>query len=216
MLVALCPYGTISTLVGVPAVITQNKRFLFMNSIQATRLRKGNLVKMNNELYRVLDVTHLTPGKGKAFVQSRMRHVKAGTQLDHKFRSVDVVERAVLDDREMQFTYRDGETFHFMDLETYDQLEMTADTLGDSVHYLLPEATIKVSMFEGEAVGLDLPSSVDLSVTETAPAIKGATANAQLKPATLETGLVVHVPPFISDGDIVRVSTETGEYQSRA
>ena len=149
-------------------------------------------------------------------MQSRMRHVKAGTQLDHKFRSVDVVERAVLDDREMQFTYRDGDTFHFMDLETYDQLEMTVDTLGDSVHYLLPEATIKVSMFEGEAIGLDLPSSVDLSVTETAPAIKGATANAQLKPATLETGLVVHVPPFISDGDIVRVSTETGEYQSRA
>jgi len=149
-------------------------------------------------------------------VQSRMRHVKAGTQLDHKFRSVDVVERAVLDDREMQFTYRDGDTFHFMDLETYDQLEMTVDMLGDSVHYLLPEATIKVSMFEGEAIGLDLPSSVDLSVTETAPAIKGATANAQLKPATLETGLVIHVPPFISDGDIVRVSTETGEYQSRA
>ena len=149
-------------------------------------------------------------------MQSRMRHVKAGTQLDHKFRSVDVVERAVLDDREMQFTYRDGDTFHFMDLETYDQLEMTVDMLGDSVHYLLPEATIKVSMFEGEAIGLDLPSSVDLSVTETAPAIKGATANAQLKPATLETGLVIHVPPFISDGDIVRVSTETGEYQSRA
>ena len=187
-----------------------------MDSIQATRLRKGNLVKMNNELYRVLAVTHLTPGKGKAFVQSRMRNVKAGTQFDHKFRSVDVVERAVLDDREMQFTYRDGDTFHFMDLETYDQLEMTADTLGDSVHYLLPEAIIRVSMFEGEAVGLDLPPSVDLSVTETVPAIKGATANAQLKPATLETGLVGHVPPFVSDGDIVRVSTETGEYQSRA
>ena len=187
-----------------------------MDSIQATRLRKGNLVKMNNELYRVLDVTHLTPGKGKAFVQSRMRNVNAGTHFDHKFRSVDVVERAVLDDREMQFTYRDGDTFHFMDLETYDQLEMTADTLGDSVHYLLPEAIIRVAMFEGEAVGLDLPPSVDLSVTETVPAIKGATANAQLKPATLETGLVVHVPPFVSDGDIVRVSTETGEYQSRA
>ena len=187
-----------------------------MDSIQATRLRKGNLVKMNNELYRVLDVTHLTPGKGKAFVQSRMRNVNAGTHFDHKFRSVDVVERAVLDDREMQFTYRDGDTFHFMDLETYDQLEMTADTLGDSVHYLLPEAIIRVSMFEGEAVGLDLPPGVDLSVTETVPAIKGATANAQLKPATLETGLVVHVPPFVSDGDIVRVSTETGEYQSRA
>ena len=116
----------------------------------------------------------------------------------------------------MQFTYRDGDTFYFMDLESYEQIEMSADTLGDSVHYLLPEATIKVSLFEGEAVGLDLPLTVDLRVEETAPAIKGATANAQLKPARLKTGLVVQVPPFISNGDTVRVNTETGEYQSRA
>jgi len=142
--------------------------------------------------------------------------VRAGTLLDHKFRSVDSIERAAMDDREMQFSYRDGDTFHFMDLETYEQIEMSADTLGDSVHFLLPEATIKVSLFEGEAVGLDLPLTVDLAVEETAPAIKGATANAQLKPARLVTGLVVQVPPFISNGDTVRVNTETGEYQSRA
>ena len=174
------------------------------------------LIKMHNELHRVLDVKHVSPGKGRAFVQSRMRNVRAGTLLDHKFRSVDSVERAVMDDREMQFTYRDGDTFYFMDLESYEQIEMSADTLGDSVQYLLPEATIKVSLFEGEAVGLDLPLTVDLTVDETAPAIKGATANAQLKPARLETGLVVQVPPFISNGDRVRVNTETGEYQSRA
>jgi elongation factor P len=187
-----------------------------MDSIQATRLRKGNLVKMNGELYRVLEMIHVTPGKGRAFVQTRMRNVRAGTQLDHKFRSADLIERAVLDDREMQFSYRDGETFHFMDLETYEQIEMSVDSLGDSVNYLLPEATIKVSLFEGAPVGLDLPLTVDLKVQETAPAIKGATANAQLKPATLETGLVVQVPPFISNGDTVRVNTETGDYQSRA
>lgn len=192
------------------------RRMVVMESIQATRLRKGMLVKHNRELYRVMDVTHLTPGKGKAFVQSRMRNVRAGTLLDHKFRSADFVERAVIDDREMQFTYRDGDAFHFMDLETFEQVEMTADTLGDSVDYLLPEATIRVSTFEGEAVGLDLPTTVELAVRETAPAIKGATANAQLKPATLETGLVVQVPPFISNGDRIRVNTETGEYQSRA
>mgnify|MGYP000929579173 CR=1 FL=1 len=116
----------------------------------------------------------------------------------------------------MQFTYRDGDTFHFMDLETYEQIEMGAETLGESVNYLLPEAVIKVSLFEGEAVGLDLPMTVDLEVVETAPAIKGATANAQLKPATLQTGLVVQVPPFVSNGDTIRVNTETGEYQSRA
>ena len=102
-----------------------------------------------------------------------------------------------------------------MDLETYDQVEMTAESLGDSAHYLLPEATIKVSLYEGEPVGLDLPMTVDLAVSETAPAIKGATANAQLKPAPLETGLVVQVPPFITNGDKIRVNTETGEYQSR-
>jgi elongation factor P len=174
------------------------------------------LVKMNGELHRVLDAKHLTPGKGKAFVQTRMRNVRAGTLLDHKFRSAEYVERAVMDDREMQFSYRDGDTFHFMDLESYEQIEMSAEMLGNSVHYLLPEATIKVSFFEGQAVGLDLALTVDLRVEDTAPAIKGATANAQLKPATLETGLVVQVPPFISNGDTVRVNTETGEYQSRA
>ncbi len=187
-----------------------------MESVQATRLRKGMLVKMNGALCRVLEVKHITPGKGRAFVQSRMRNVRVGTLLDHKFRSADSIERAVMDDREMQFAYRDGDTFHFMDLESYEQIEMSAEALGDSAHFLLPEATIKVSMFEGEAVGLDLPLTVDLTVEETAPAIKGATANAQLKPARLETGLVVQVPPFVSDGDKVRVNTETGEYQSRA
>ena len=187
-----------------------------MESIQATRLRKGTLIKLNNELYRVMDATHLTPGKGKAFVQSRMRNVKSGSLLDHKFRSAEVVERAVLDDREMQFTYRDGDVFNFMDLETFEQVEIAAETLGESVHYLLPEATIRVSLYENEAIGLNLPLTVDLKVAETAPAIKGATASAQLKPATLETGLVIQVPPFISNDDTVRVNTETGEYQSRA
>ena len=187
-----------------------------MESIQATRLRKGTLIKLNDELYRVMDATHLTPGKGKAFVQSRMRNVKSGSLLDHKFRSADVVERAVLDDREMQFTYRDGDVFNFMDLETFEQVEIAAETLGESVHYLLPEATIRVSLYENEAIGLNLPLTVDLKVAETAPAIKGATASAQLKPATLETGLVIQVPPFISNDDTVRVNTETGEYQSRA
>ncbi len=187
-----------------------------MESVQATRLRKGMLIKFDDELYRVLDAKHLTPGKGKAFVQTRMRNVRAGTLHDHKFRSVDAVERAVMDDREMQFTYRDGNTFHFMDLESYEQIEMSLESLGDSANYLLPEATIKVSLFEGEPVGLDLPLTVDLRVAETAPAIKGATANAQLKPAQLETGLVVQVPPFISTGDTVRVNTDTGDYQSRA
>lgn len=187
-----------------------------MESVQATRIRKGMLIKMNATLYRVLDFNHVTPGKGRAFVQTRMRNVVAGTQTDHKFASGDYVERAVLDTRKMQYLYADGDGHHFMDTETYDQVHLSAETLGGAVSFLLPDSTITVEFFEGAAVGIELPLTVDLAVEETAPAIKGATASAQLKPARLETGLVVQVPPFVSNGDKVRVNTDTGEYLSRA
>lgn len=187
-----------------------------MVTIQATRLRKGMLLKMNGELMRVLDVTHVTPGKGHGFVQTRLRNLRSRSLNDHKFRSEDSVERATLDSRQMQFLYADGDAFHFMDTETFDQTHLAAETLGDAVNYLLPDAVITIQLFEGEPVGIDLPMTVDLAVQDTTPSIKGATASAQLKPATLETGLVVQVPPFISVGDRVRVNTETGEYQSRA
>ena len=186
-----------------------------MESIQATRIRKGMLVKMNGTLYRVLEFNHVTPGKGRAFVQTRMRSVRAGTLTDHKFASGDFVERAVLETRQMQYLYADGEGYCFMDTESYEQVHLTGETLGDTVSYLLPDATITVEFFEDAPVGLQVPLTVDLTVEETAPAIKGATASAQLKPARLETGLVVQVPPFITNGDKVRVNTETGEYQSR-
>ena len=187
-----------------------------MATIQATRLRKGMLIKMNNDLLRVLDVTHLTPGKGHGFVQTRLRNVRSGSLNDHKFRSEDSAERAALDSRKMQFLYSDGDAYHFMDTETYEQTHLTEETLGDAVSYLLPDSVITIQLFEDEPVGIELPMTVDLTVQDTTPAIKGATASAQLKPATLETGLVVQVPPFISVGDKVRVNTETGEYQSRA
>ncbi len=187
-----------------------------MESIQATRIRKGMLVKMNATLYRVLDFNHVTPGKGRAFVQTRMRNVVAGTLIDHKFASGDFVERTMLDTRRMQYLYADGDGYHFMDTETYEQVHLSGETLGDAVSYLLPDATITVEFFEGSPVGIELPLTVDLQVEDTAPAIKGATASAQLKPARLETGLLVQVPPFISNGDKVRVNTGTGEYLSRA
>jgi elongation factor P len=135
--------------------------------------------------------------------------------LEQKLRSEDVIERATLDEKEMQFLYSDGEGYHFMDTETYEQIHMTAETLGDAVGYLKPEMTIKVEFYGSEPVGIELPQTVDLKVVETVPAIKGATATNQLKPATLETGVVVQVPPFIDEGDIIRVNTETGEYLSR-
>ena len=174
------------------------------------------LVKMNAIPHRVLDINHVTPGKGRGFVQAKMRNVRSGTLMDHKFASGDSVERAMLESREMQYLYTNSEGHHFMDTASYEQVRLTGETLGDSVNYLLPDSLITVQLIEDEPVGIALPLTVDLLVTETAPAIKGATASAQLKPATLETGLIVQVPPFVADGDKVRVNTETGEYQSRA
>ena len=173
------------------------------------------LIKRNADLFRILDLNHMTPGNKRGFVQCRLRNVRSGTLIDHKFRSEDSVERATLDSRRMQFLYADGDAYHFMDTETFEQIRLTRDTLGDAVQYLLPDSVITVELFEEAPVGISLPLTVDLAVVETAPAIKGATASARLKPAQLETGLVVQVPPFVANGDRIRVNTETGEYQAR-
>ena len=187
-----------------------------MATVPATRLRKGNLVKHNGDLCRVVEQQHVTPGNLRGFVRAKMRKLKDGTQFEHRFRSEDMVERAALDEREMQYLYKDGSGFCFMDTESFEQIHMSEEALGDSMSYLLPEATIKVEFYEGTPVGIELPATVDLKVLDTAPGIKGATASAQVKPARLETGLVVQVPPFVNTGDMIRVSTETGEYLSRA
>jgi elongation factor P len=186
-----------------------------MSAIQATRLRKGMLIKLGGDLFRVLDLYHLTPGNKRGFVQTRLRNLRSGALVDHKFRSEDDVERATLDEREMQYLYTDGDAYYFMDTSTFEQIHMSAELLGDSVHYLVPDAIIRVEFYDGQPVGIELPPTVDLRVEDTPPSIKGATASAQLKPARLETGLVVQVPPFINPGDVIRVNTETGEYQAR-
>jgi elongation factor P len=187
-----------------------------MSSIQATRLKKGMLVKLGQDLYRVLDLQHVTPGNLRGFVRAKFRNVRNGTLSDQKLRSEDFIERATLEEREMQYLYRDGDSFHFMDTSTYEQLHIVSEALGESVNYLVPDALIKVEFYGSEPVGIELPQTVDLTVEDTVPGIKGATASAQVKPARLETGLVVQVPPFINTGDRVRVNTETGEYLSRA
>lgn len=187
-----------------------------MSSIQATRLRKGMLIKLDAALYRVLDLHHSTPGNKRGHVHSRLRDIRNGRLIDHKFRSEDDVDRATLDEHEMQFLYREGDLFHFMNTETYEQLHLSLEVLGDSALYLLPESVINVEFYDVEPVGIHLPLTVDLTVRDTVPGIKGATAAAQVKPATLETGLVVTVPSFVSTGDKVRINTETGEYLSRA
>jgi len=174
------------------------------------------LIKLGPDLFRILDLQHFTPGNKRGFVQARLRNVRTSTLTDQKFRSEDDVERATLDDREMQYLYSDGDTYYFMDTATYEQTHISGESLGDSVNYLIPDAVIRVEFYEAEPVGIELPQTVDLVVKETTPGIKGATASAQLKPAKLETGLVIQVPPFVNEGDKVRVNTETGEYQSRA
>jgi elongation factor P len=186
------------------------------SSIQATRIRKGMLIKLDNDLYRILDLHHLTPGNKRAHIQVRMRNIRTTALADHKFRAEEDVERATLDEREMQYLYHDTDHYYFMDTSTYEQIHISAEALGDSKDYLIADAIIKVEFYEVEPVGIELPPTVDLVVKETVPGIKGATASAQVKPATLETGLVVQVPPFVNEGDKVRISTETGEYQSRA
>ncbi len=187
-----------------------------MSSIQATRLRKGMLIKLDADLYRVVDLYHITPGNKRGHVQSRLRDIRNGRLVDHKFRSEDDVERATLDEHQMQFLYREGDLFHFMNTENYEQVHLSQEVLGESALYLLPESVINVEFYDTEPVGIHLPLTVDLTVKDTVPGIKGATAAAQVKPATLETGLVVTVPSFVNTGDKVRINTETGEYQSRA
>jgi elongation factor P len=187
-----------------------------MSTIQATRMRKGTIVKIGDDLFRVLDLQHVTPGNLRGFVRVKFRNIRSGTLSDQKLRSEDFVERATLDEREMQYMYNDGDSYYFMDTESYDQVHISSEALGESVNYLIPEMLIRVELYGSEPVGIELPQTVDLLVQDTPPAIKGATASAQLKPATLETGLVVQVPPFVSAGDRIRVNTETGEYQSRA
>lgn len=187
-----------------------------MSSIHATRLKKRMLLKMGEDLFRVLDLQHVTPGNLRGFVRIKLRNIRNGSLSDQKLRSEDSLERAVLDEREMQYLYQDGDAHYFMDTGSFEQTHLTAETLGDCQQYIKPETTITVEFYGDEPVGITLSQTVDLEVVETVPGIKGATASAQVKPATLETGLVVQVPSFIDTGDLVRVSTDTGEYMARA
>jgi elongation factor P len=186
-----------------------------MASIQATRLRKGNLIKVGEDLLRILELQHLTPGNKRGFVQCKARNIRTNALVDQKFRAEEDIERAILDEHDMQYLYTDGDSFHFMNTASFEQLHIDREVLGDAVNYILPDSIIKVEFYGDEPVGIDLPVTVDLRVEDTVPGIKGATASAQVKPARTETGLVVQVPPFINVGDRIRVSTETGEYQSR-
>lgn len=184
--------------------------------IPATQLRVGMVIMHNNELYRMTNVVHVTPGNWRGMVQTKMRSLRSGNSTENRFRSEDKVERVTLEQHEMEYLYSDGDQFHFMNTENYEQIALSREDLGDAEKYLLPNVKINVEFHEGTPIGVSLPKTLDLTVTETAPGLKGATVTNALKPATVETGLVVQVPNFIDVGDVIRVDTESGSYVSRA
>lgn len=185
-------------------------------AISATQMRPGMVIKHNNELHSVFKVEHRTPGNLRAFIQAKLRNLRTGAMFEHRFRSGDSIEKVTVDQVNMEYLYHDGDIYHFMNTETYEQLPLTADTLGDAVEYLTANMNIVVEFFDGKPVGVELPQTVDLTVIETEPGIKSATASSVTKPAKTETGLVVQVPPFINEGDKIRVDTAEGAYLSRA
>ena len=184
--------------------------------ISATQLRPGMVVKFNNELYSVFSMTHRTPGNLRGFVQARMRSLRSGTMIEHRFSSEDRVEKAMLEEHEMEYLYDDGEYYYFMNTENYEQMHLMKDLLGDATQYLIPQLMVKVEFYEGKAMSVELPPTVDLTVIETEPGLKGASVSNVTKAAKLETGLVVQVPPFITEGEKIRVNTADATYQERA
>ncbi len=184
--------------------------------IAATQLRPGMIIKFNNDLHSIFSVFHRTPGNLRGFVQAKMRNLRTGSMIEHRFSSEDKVERVALDEHEMEFLYEDGEYYYFMNTENFEQMHLTKELLGDSVLYLTPQLRVNVQFYEGKPISVELPPSVEMTVVETEPGLKGATVSNVTKPAKLETGLVVQVPPFINQGERIRVSTAEGTYQERA
>lgn len=183
--------------------------------IQATQLRPGMVVKFNNELHSVFSMTHRTPGNLRGFVQAKMRNLRSGSMIEHRFASEDRIEKAILEEHDMEYLYDDGEFYYFMNTESFDQIHLTKDFLGDCVEYLIPQLKVTVVFYEGRPISVEPPQTVDMKVVETEPGIKGATVSNVQKPAKLETGLTVAVPPFVNAGDVIRVNTSEGTYQER-
>jgi elongation factor P len=184
--------------------------------ISATQMRPGMVIKFNNELHSVFSVAHRTPGNLRGFVQAKLRNLRSGSMFEHRFSSEDRVDKAVLDEHEMEYLYDDGEYYYFMNTETFEQMHLTKELLGDAVEYLISQLHVNVEFYEGKPISVELPATVDMTVVETEPGLKGATVSNVTKPAKMETGLVVQVPPFINQGEKIRVNTAEGTYVERA
>ncbi len=184
--------------------------------MQATNIRKGQILEVGGEPCRVMEFRHVTPGKGNAVVQTKLRNLRSGNSFEQRFRSTENVERVVLDTQEFEYLYHDGSDYIFMNTESYEQVGLSEELLGDTIHYLLPNTKLDVEFYQESPMGVNPPSTVNLKVVETEPSLKGATAASHNKPATLETGLVLQVPPFVEIGDLIKVDTSDGKYIERA
>src|SRR3989442_4180126 len=178
-----------------------------MSSLKATQIRPGMVLQHENELYTVFSTDHRTPGNKRGSMQTRLKSLRTGTMIDYRFRAEEFVERAILDEIEFEYLYHEGDELHFMNTKDYEQMQMTAAELGETVYYLAPNPIVKIEFFEEKAIGVDLPDTMDLKVIQTEPTLQKATASAVMKPATLETGLVVQVAPFVNEGDRIKVDT---------
>ena len=186
-----------------------------MSSVKATLLRPGMVIRHEGELYSVFSTEHRTPGNKRGSMQTRMKNLRTGAIIDHRFRAEEFVERAILDEVEFEYLYAEGGDYHFMNTETYEQIHLNKEELGEAVHFLIPNTLVKVEFFENKPIGVDLPDTIDLKVVATEPTVQKATASAVMKPAKLETGLVIQVPPFVNTGDTVKVDTSEARYVQR-
>ena len=183
--------------------------------MKATLLRAGMIIKHDGDLYAVYSVDHRTPGNKRAAMQTKMRNLRTGSMIDYRFRAEDSLEKVTVDEVEFEYLYSDGEGHHFMNTQNYEQLALQNDVVGDTKDYLIPNMPVKIEYFDEKAIGVLIPDTVDLMVVDTEPSIQKATASAVMKPAKLETGLVINVPPFVGNGDKVRVDTTEGRYIQR-
>ncbi|HZN86541.1 MAG TPA: elongation factor P [Burkholderiales bacterium] len=187
-----------------------------MAKVSAVELRVGNLLEWDKRVWRVLKCYHVhVGGRGGAFMQVEMKDIESGTKTNQRFRTEDKIERAFVDARDMQFLYQDGSGFVFMDQENYEQLTLPADFLEGQAGYLLPNAEVQINFYNGRAIGVEIAPSVVLTVTDTEPGIRNATATNTFKPATMETGITVQVPPFINKGEKIKIDTNQGTYMER-
>ncbi|MCB2224694.1 MAG: elongation factor P [Actinobacteria bacterium] len=186
-----------------------------MSSISTNDIKPGMALDLPEGLFQIIEFQHVKPGKGKAFVRTKLKNLETGATIDRTFRADETVERAIIDRRDHQFLYRDDMGYVFMDGETYAQITLPAEAVGDAAPYLTDGAIVLLAMYQDRAVGLDLPASVELEVTEAEPGVKGDRVSGATKPVTLETGLVVQVPLFVEQGDRIKVDTRSGEYMTR-